>query len=410
MNAIRRPRLRGIASALLALGVLACGAPDGAAPRTSAADSTTTQDTTAAGAGVPGQVAFDTTNYFTATEGADPDSVVRGRLAGSTVLDSVSLGGGAVAVLVRLGPERHRNYGYFRVYVAEAGDSGHAARATNLEVLGTVPPGRDGFGATDVDGDGRGDPYLAGWTGGNAGYIVSLNVLDRQARAGYWYELYGEWSYLQRRGEFQGDPPRAAPMRRWMAAHAQRVADVADPAARDPLVQRHHAIHDEWDRDQGRDFVQGPVRIRWHAGRVPLPYELRCRTREGDLEWLHEGSVWGYDRARDRHFLLYDFGRFDYPAGIVVGTRYLWMGTVARTDGGYGVLAYDKSRRRIVVVPAPELGGAIPVECSSPRCQGPALSVRGGRLYGDTVPLTLPDSIVPRVEFPDTGRVCTAPD
>jgi len=408
VTAFQRPLLRGIASAVLSLGVLACGAPDEAAAPRASADSVPTRDS-AARAEPAGAGAFDTTNYFETTAESDPDSVVRGRVAGSTVLDSVSLGRGAVAVLVRLGPGRSRDYGYFRVYVAEPSDSGRAARATNLEVLGTVPPGQDGFGATDVDGDGRRDPYLAGWTGGNAGYIVSLNVVDRRARRGYWYELYGEWSYLPRRGEFQGDPLPAAPMRRWMASHAERVADVADPAARDPVVQRHHAEQRQWERDHGPDFVQGPVRVRWYAGRPPLGWQPRCRTREGDLEWLHEGSVWGYDRARDRHFLLYDFGRFDYPHGVVTGVRYLWMGTVARTSGGYGVLAYDRPHRRVTVIPVPELGRAIPLACDSDRCGGPSLSVRHGRLYGDTVPLTLPDSIVPRVEFPDTGRVCTAP-
>lgn len=122
------------------------------------------------------------------------------------------------------------------------------------------------------------------------------------------------------------------------------------------------------------------------------------------------GDVWGYDRARDRHFLLFAFGRFDYPNSLVPGARYLWMGTYAPTDGGYGVTVYDRRRERMSVVPVPELGRELPVACGrTGRCGGgPRLSVRGGRLYGDTVPLTLPDSIVHRVEFPDTGRVCTA--
>ncbi len=413
------PHHRRIAPAACAVALLACGAPDRPAAsgstRTFDIDPVPTRDTVvrALPANTPSRIQFDTTDYFAATAGANPDSVVRGRLPGSAVLDSVSLGKGATAVLVRLSPELDRNYGYFRVYVVEPGDGGRVARATNLEALGTVRPGRAAFGAADPDGDGRRDPYLASWTGGRGGFTVSLYLLDRRARDWYWYDLYGAWTYLDsRKGEFLDPSPPPLSVRRWMAAQAQRVADVADPDARDTVVQRHHAVQRAWRRDHGADFVQGPLRIRWHAGRPPLTPGTHCRTRAGDLEWLGDGDVWGYDRVRDRHFLLLEFGRFDYPNSLVPGARYLWMGSYAPADGGYGVVAYDRRRERISVIPVPELGRALPLVCGGPgRCGGgPQLSVRGGRLYGDTIALTLPDSIVRRAEFPDTGRVCTTRD
>lgn len=417
MTGIHRPLPHRVAPAACAIALLACGAPDRPAGSQSSRafhfDPLPARDTVVRAApSQPSRVPFDTTNYFTATAGANPDSVVHGRLPGSAVLDSVSLGRGATAVLVRLGSERDPNYGYFRVYVVEPGDGGRVARATDLEALGTVPPGRAAFGAADPDGDGRRDPYLASWSGGRGGFTVSLHLLDRRARDGYGYDLFGAWTYLDsRKGEFLGDPPPPASVRRWMAAQAQRVADVADPGARDTVVQRHHAVHRAWSRDHGPDFVHGPVRVRWRAGRPPLMPGTHCRTRDGDLEWMSGGDVWGYDRARDRHFLLIAFGRFDYPNSLVPGARYLWMGTYARTNGGYGVVAYDRRRERIHVVPVPELGRALPVACGGiGRCGGgPQLSVRGGRLYGDTVALTLPDSIVRLAEFPDS-RVCTVRD
>jgi hypothetical protein len=416
---LRRPAVPGrrIACAALALGGLACSAPapDATPPqsRASAADPVPTQDTVVRSAqtDTAGLPQFDTTNYLAATEGADPDSVVRGGFLGSAVMDSVSLDDGRAALLVRLGPEERERYGYWRVYLVESAASGRAARAAELDALGTVPEGRAAFGAVDADGDGRREPYLASWWGGRGGYTITLHLLDERERFPYSYDLFGAWTYLEEReGEFLSDPAPSARARRWMAEQASRVADVVDPLARDPLVRRHHGEVVQWERDQGMDFVEGPVRVRWRPGPAPLAWGAGCRTRDGDLEWLTDGMVWGYDRARDRHFLLYRFGRYDSPHGVVPGRRYLWMGTAARTGTGRGLLAWDRASRRIRVVPVPELGRALPVTCGEPRCGGPPLSVRGGRLYGDTVRLTLPDSIVPAVEFADTGRACTAPD
>jgi hypothetical protein len=153
------------------------------------------------------------------------------------------------------------------------------------------------------------------------------------------------------------------------------------------------------------DFRRAPVRVRWHTGPVPTLWEGHCRTRDGDLEWVMVGGIWGYDRARGRHFLLAPFDRYTEPGGIVPGVRYLWMGSTAPAGDGYGLLAYDRAARRMTVVPIPELRPTARSGCDG-ICNGPALSLRGSRLYGDTVPFTLPDSIVPAVEFPDTGRVC----
>lgn len=82
------------------------------------------------------------------------------------------------------------------------------------------------------------------------------------------------------------------------------------------------------------------------------------------------------------------------------------MGSTAPAEGGFGLLAYDRAARRMTVVPVPGLRPTARYGCDG-GCPGPALSLRGGRLYGDTVPLILPDSIVPAVEFADPGRVCT---
>lgn len=138
---------------------------------------------------------------------------------------------------------------------------------------------------------------------------------------------------------------------------------------------------------------------------MPTLAEGTCRTRGGDLEWVAIGGIWGYDRARGRHFLLRPYDRYSEPAGIVLSARYLWMGSTAPAGDGLGLLAYDRAARRMTVIPVP----ALPLRTrpgSDGIVPGPVLSLRGGRLYGDETALALPDSIDPAVEFADTGRAC----
>jgi hypothetical protein len=393
--------------------LLACGAPDQApddAPRASAASRSDS-----ARAPVP-SVAADAyrppndTNYLEATERTDPDSIVNGWIPNAAVLDSVFLGrrGGArvTALLVRLGPGRDPDYGWHRVYEVESSDSGRVVRATELEALGSVPRSEAGFGAVDVDGDGMREPYIGHWSGGTQGYIAEVDLLVPGRRHPHWYMLEGFYGDLEsRRGDFESAPPRPPRVQRWMTAHVQRVADAADPNAHHPRMIHYHADVRQWVRDHGADFRQGPVRVRWHAGPVPTLWEGTCRTREGDLEWVMVGGIWGYDRARGRHFLLRPHDRYTRPDGIVLGARYLWLGSTAPAGDGYGLLAYDRAARRMTVIPVAGLRPRARSGCEGV-CSGPELSVRGSRLYGDTVPLALPDSIVPAVEFADTGRVC----
>jgi hypothetical protein len=400
-----------MAAALLAAALLACGAPDDEPPASAAPAPVVARDS---GAGVAADAyrlpPYGNTNYFDATERTDPDSIVNGLIENVVVLDSVFLGtrGGTrvTALLVRLGPGGARYYGWYRVYEVESSDSGRVARATELDALGEVPRSEVGFGAVDLDGDGMREPYIGHWGGGTQGYIAEVDLLDPRRRFPHWYMLEGFYSDLEsRRGEYQGTPPPPPRVGRWLEAHAQRLADTFDSTAHHPRMIHHYADKRQWWRDHGKDVLRGPVRVRWHTGPVPALWEGHCWTRDGDLDWVMVGGIWGYDRERGRHFLLRPYDRYSEPGGIVLGTRYLWMGSTAPVGDGLGLLAYDRAARRMTVIPVPGLplrtqpgyDGVVP---------GPALSLRGNRLYGDTVPLTLPDSIVPAVEFPDTGRVC----
>lgn len=400
-------------AALLALALVACGAPADAPPASAppAAPSISTHDTVVRGlVEIDSRPPYDTTDWLAATEKADPDSVVAGRVPGVVVVDSVFLGtrGGArvTALLVRLGPERQPRDGYHRVYEVQSSESGRAARATELQVLGKVPAGPAGFGAVDLDGDGVREPYVGHWTGGTQGFTAEVSLLDLRRHAPHGYMLEGFYGDLEsRRGELQGDRPPPSAVRRWMTAHVQRVADHADPRARDPVMLHHYADVRQWGRDHGTDLLRGPVRVRWHAGPVPALWQGDCLTRYGDPEWVMAGGIWGYDPARGRHFLLRPFDRYSSPHGIVPGARYLWLGTTVPTGNGHGLLAYERSSARMTVVPVPELAPASPW-CREHVCGGPSLSVRAGRLYGDSIPLTLPDSISPHAEFADTARAC----
>lgn len=410
------PRARP-AVAALALALQACGAPDAPQPpaRATAASPVPTRDTVVRGTPAPPILPrVDTTDYLRATDDADPDSVLAGRVVPVVVVDAVQLGtrrgARSTALLVRLGPERHRDNGWYRVYVVQSTDSSRTVTSTTLTALGALPPGEPGFGAVDLDGDGMGEPYVAYWGGGRGGFEVTVARLGPGAPFPDEYMLFSAWTYLDsRKGDFSGNAPRSARVRRWLEAHARRVADVADPHARDTLYLRHHAVERQFQRDHGPGFLTGPVRIRWNAGPVPFAEWAGCRTRDGDLQWLWDESVWGYDPVRGRHFMLHDFAYYAAPNGLVPGTRYVWLGLMAQGPEGRGFVAYDRRNQRMVVVPVANLDRATNVRCGGHACGGPMLSVRNGRLYGDTVALVLPDSIVPSAEFADTGRICPRP-
>jgi hypothetical protein len=145
------------AAAAIASALLACGAPESAAPPPGAARDSAT------GAADAYRPPYDK-SYFDATARTDPDSIVNGLVENVVVIDSVLLGtrGGArvTALLVRLGPERHPGDGWHRVYEVESSGSGRVARATELDALGAVPRNDVGFGAVDLDGDGMREPYI----------------------------------------------------------------------------------------------------------------------------------------------------------------------------------------------------------------------------------------------------------
>jgi hypothetical protein len=186
-------------------------------------------------------------------------------------------------------------------------------------------------------------------------------------------------------------------MRRWMAARASRVADIADPRARDPEMVAHWATLRQWARDHGTGGGSGPVRIRWRPGPVRSAAYAACRLQDGDLTWFSFGGagVWGYEPARDRHFLLYLPASYHPGEGLVLGRRYLWMGEGLPADSGAALIAYDRQARRFTAF-------AMPASHHS------WLSFSSGRLMADSVPLALPDSVA-RTEFGDGATECASP-
>ncbi|HEU4562346.1 MAG TPA: hypothetical protein VFS20_31235 [Longimicrobium sp.] len=348
----------------------------------------------------PGQV-----DYFSIAYEADPHAVVAGRVPGVTVVDSAELGrpGGtrAVALLVKAGPVEKRPVRL--VYLASGEGARRTIRGTNLTASGDWPRGRLGFGAVDVDGDGVREPYAVGYGGGTGMYEIELSLMHPDGRGQYTYWYSGAWADLRtRRGKFnEGEPVPGPVTRRWAHRLTETLADSIDPGAHNPEVIRWHAEEDRWVAEHGRGYHDGPMHPRWERGGMPSWLHDRCRARDGTLSWVDRvgGRVMAFDSARGRRFIVHVPERkYENALGIVVGRRYVWLGNTVRTADGFGLLAYDKRRERLVTIPIPEL----PTSnrgCSLTVCGGPWLSLRGGRIQGDTIDLTLPDSIDPRVEF-----------
>jgi hypothetical protein len=97
-----------------------------------------------------------------------------------------------------------------------------------------------------------------------------VDLLDPRRRFPHWYMLEGFYGDLEsRRGEYQGDPPPPPRVGRWMAAHAQRVADAADPRAHHPRMIHYHADVRQWVRDHGGTSGGRPSASAGTRGRCP---------------------------------------------------------------------------------------------------------------------------------------------
>lgn len=190
-----RPRTATRMPIVLAAVRLACGAPDDAPPASASRPDSARDSIPGGAADAHRGPSYDETSYLDATKRTDPDSLVNGPIENVAVLDSVLLGrrNGArvTALLVRLGPGRDPDYGWYRVYEAESSGSGRVARATELDALGSVPRSEVGFGAVDLDGDGMREPYIGHWTGGTQGYIAEVDLLVPRRRHPHWYMLEG---------------------------------------------------------------------------------------------------------------------------------------------------------------------------------------------------------------------------
>jgi hypothetical protein len=346
-------------------------------------------------------------NYDSLAWDADPRAVVDGRVPGISVVDSVVLGAPrgvrTVALLVRGGPEDTRPTHH--VFLASGPPGSRTIRRTGVVGIGNRPAGTLGFGAVDVDGDGVREPYVVGWDGGTGRFEIDVALMHPNDVGAFEYRYNGAWADLDTRGgDLASDtrPPPGPRTRRWLERMGGRVADAVDPIARDPEVLRDHAEEHRWLAEHGRGFHEGPLHPRWYPGGLPSWLSDVCQARDGDLGWMspYRSNVYAVDHRRHRHFILrVPDTSYESAAGLVVGRRYVWLGNTAKAGGGYGLLAWDRRRERMVTVPIPELR-AKDWNCGDgPVCRSPRLSLRGGRILADSTILTLPDSIDPRVEL-----------
>lgn len=335
---------------------------------------------------------------------ADPEMMVAGRVAGLSVVDSVELGGPrgarAVAFLVQAGDTADRPTHH--VVVASGPADRRTFRSTPLVGIGHRPIGRSGFGAVDVDGDGVREPYVVGWAGGTGGYEIILLLQHPNGRDQYEYWYYGAWGSLRSQaGEFPEGAPGPS-TRRWAGRLAQHLADSIDPYAHDPELIRAEAEEARWVAAHGRGYHNGPLHPRWERGDLGSRAVTRCRATDGGLGWVSPsgGNVMAVDQKRGRHFILrVTDNEYDAARGIIAGRRYVWLGNTARAGSGYGLLAFDKRRERLVTIPIPELTAKHGTCGDAKVCGGPQISLRGGRIHADSIFLTLPDSIDARVEL-----------
>ena len=103
-----------------------------------------------------------------------------------------------------------------------------------------------------------------------------------------------------------------------------------------------------WHKENG-DLEFGDVTVHWYSG--PPAYQASPIIELADEEFVwrgfFKGPVYGYNRATNRHFVVYSpANRYHWPTCLLADRRSLWIGT-----RGNGIFRYDKQGKRIQKLP-----------------------------------------------------------
>jgi hypothetical protein len=219
--------------------------------------------------------------------------------------------------------------------------------AFDLFTQSTLPPERYISlltGIVDVERNGIKQVFAVYRDGGSSGYSVEVKLYDPLANNLYEVFLSAEDSdTMVTDPKFSTSVSQHKEIRAWLTTTANTFLF---PAASVAGSYDHEVA--EWRQAQGFDFELGTVRRRELPGQPPGGASVACQLQDREYEWISifKGGVFGYDKSRNVHFLLFvPYDEYEWIDEMHASEKYLWMTSHFGDDWGkkgqYRI--YDKS-------------------------------------------------------------------
>lgn len=248
------------------------------------------------------------------------------------------------------------------------------------------------FGVIDIDEDGNKEVYAVYGGGGSAAYGVTIGVYD---------SITGEIYSLTYGGEYGSVPnvnlsknaSRKKGVSTWLSKMASERMDKENGDVKSYVDEIQ-----TWQRNNGKGFYKGQIRIQEFKGQIPTSGSILCKVDDGNVEWVSyfKGALFGYDKSQDVHFVVYvPWTVYSAVPSMIAGKQYLWLGITMDN----GILALDKKERKLEVITVPELRQQLNSTERQAIDNTGNLEIDSKGLYFGNTLLTLPSSINFETEF-----------
>lgn len=204
------------------------------------------------------------------------------------------------------------------------------------------------FGVVDVNNDGNSELYAMRSDGGTGQWWVQIEMVDTATKKRAEASAQGDTNATDLEVETAGDVDAVAGWRAFMSQKLAEFRNGASPSAktrevpstvtssvRQPLQQAAHRgkfpAPAEWQRNHGKDFVKGPLKLSWIPGEVKESEwgSVECVASQDDMDWIiiFKGPVLMYDKKKNAHaVMLVDADQVREMALLYAGDRYVWLG------------------------------------------------------------------------------------
>jgi hypothetical protein len=256
------------------------------------------------------------------------------------------------------------------------------------------------FGAVDISGTGHQDIFVVSHSAGSGASSIDVELYDPETSERYRITWFKTHHVVPPDITYTGDFSRKPHAKQWLRDHAAKVSGFY----RDPSLSRQDRIfHDAqtmWVATHGSGFVQGKIRSDYYRGKIPHLDEAHCTVDDGDYLWasFFKGPVVGYQKSRNRYFILFvPPTQYHWVTNLLIGKRYIWLEVHTAIEKPRGLLVVERDTLQMQVLPVP-----VPLEIPEWYVElflSGNLTVENGCLRLNSVPVELPETVNPQLEF-----------